>query len=84
MTKLKGTAHTRYFRNADEVEYIFGRTLTSEQRMMITAYIVTGVRPDPAGCWTCSPAAMRILTGEMDEYENDVDSGRQTWPWDIP
>lgn len=81
MTRLKGTKHTRYFSNVDEVEYVFGRTLTQEQAVMIQSYIVTGVRPDPAGCWTCSPAAMRLLTGEMDVYEDEVDAGRDVWPW---
>lgn len=84
MSRLKGTAHTRYFRNTDEVEYVFGRTLTQEQRIMIQAYITTGVRPDPKGCWSCSPADMRILTQQMDFYEDDVDEGRDTWPWSTP
>lgn len=84
MSRLKGTAHTLYFRNTDEVEYVFGRTLTQEQRIMIQSYIVTGVRPDPAGCWSCNAGAMRILTGEMDEYERSVLAGEETWPWSTP
>lgn len=81
MTKLKRTKHTKYFANTDEVEYVFGRTLTQEQRIMIQSYITTGVRPDPAGCWTCSPAAMRILTSEIDQYEAAVEAGTEKWPW---
>lgn len=84
MARPKSKPTTRYFRNTDEVEYVFGRTLTQEQRIMIQAYISTGVRPDPAGCWTCSPADMRILTGDMDQYEDRVDAGDETWPWDTP
>lgn len=84
MTRLKGTAHTDYFRNTDEVEYVFGVTLTQEQRIMIQSYITTGVRPDPQGCWTCSPAAMRILTGDMDEYERKLQAGEEKWPWATP
>lgn len=85
MTKRRERKYaTKYFRNTDEVEYVFGRTLTQEQRIMIQAYIQTGVRPDPAGCWTCSPAAMRILTAEMDEYEDAVEQGREKWPWGTP
>lgn len=81
MSRLNGTKHTDYFSNVDEVEYVFGRTLTQEQAIMIQAYITTGVRPDPSGCWSCSPADMRILTGKMDEYEIDVSEGRAAWPW---
>lgn len=81
MARPKSRFHTKYFRNTDEVEYVFGRTLSAEQQVMIQGYISTGIRPDPAGCWTCSPAAMRILTSDIDQYEIAVDEGRETWPW---
>jgi hypothetical protein len=81
---LKGTRHTKHFSNVDEVEYVFGRTFTAEQAIMVQAYITLGQRPDPAGCWSCSPADIRILTGQMDEYERAVDAGLVQWPWYIP
>lgn len=81
MTKLKGTRHTRYFSNLDEVEYIFGRTFNSEQAIMVMDYIVTGTRPDTQGCWSCSPAEIRILTGQIDRFEDDVEYGFVAWPW---
>ena len=81
---LKGTKYTRHFSNVDEVEYVFGRTFNQEQAIMVQSYITTGVRPDPAGCWSCSPAAIRILTSEMDQYEDAVDAGTEKWPWITP
>ena len=83
MPKRK-TKVTRYFSNVDEVEKVFNVTLTNEQAIMIQAYITTGVRPDPAGCWTCSPAAMRILTSDIDQFEDKVDAGVEKWPWPTP
>lgn len=80
--RITATKHTLYFSNPDEVEYVFGVTLNEEQRIMIHWYIISGNRPDPKGCWTCSPAAMRILTSDMDLYETAVKEGREVWPWE--
>lgn len=81
MTKLKGTRHTRYFSNVDEVEYVFGLTFSHEQKLMLQTYITTGQRPDNGGCWTCSPAYIRTLTATIDTYEDQLDKGEALWPW---
>lgn len=79
--RVGATWHTRYFRSIEEVEFIFGRTFTGDQQEAIMTYLVTGVRPDPGGCWTCDAAAMRKLTAAIDRYENGVADGSQPWPW---
>ena len=86
MAKIKAvpTKYTLYFSNYEEVEYVFETTLTSEQAIMIQAYITTGLRPDNAGCWQCSAGVMRVLTGKMDAYEYQVAVGLETWPWPLP
>lgn len=76
--------HTRYFRGYEEVEYIFNRTLTAEQREMIQTYIAFGFRPQNGSCWTCDAGQMRILTGKMDQFENELDAGTAEWPWPNP
>lgn len=65
------------FTNTDEVEYIFGRTLTARQREMIQHYIDTGERPEASPCVWCDEADMRILTSQMDLYDGP-------WPWSDP
>jgi hypothetical protein len=63
------------FSNVDEVELIFGRTLTSRQREMIQHYIDTDERPEAGPCVWCDEADMRLLTAEMDLYTGP-------WPWE--
>lgn len=63
------------FSNSDEVEVIFGRTLTSRQREMIQHYIDTGERPETGSCVWCDEADMRLLTAQMDFYDGP-------WPWE--
>jgi hypothetical protein len=75
--------YTRWFSNLDEVEYVFDITLSGDQAIMILDYLMTGQRPDPRGCWTCSPAAMRILTAQIDSYERQLDEGEVEWPWTV-
>lgn len=75
------TYHTRYFRGYEEVEYIFKRTLSPDQREMIQTYIAFGYRPNNGQCWTCDAGQMRILTGEIDQFENAVAAGEAEWPW---
>lgn len=62
------------FISVDEVELIFGRTLTFRQREMIQTYIDTGERPAAGPCAWCDEADMRILTAQMDMYDGP-------WPW---
>jgi hypothetical protein len=76
------TYHTEYFRNYEEVEYVFGLTLTPEQREQVQTYLFMGIRPDSGGCWTCSPAYVRKLTGRIDRFEDAVKAGTERWPWD--
>jgi hypothetical protein len=75
------TFHTEYFRNFEEVEYVFGLTLTAEQREQVQTYLFMGIRPETGGCWTCSPAFVRKLTGQIDQYELAVKNGTEQWPW---
>ena len=67
--------HTRYFKSLDEVEKVFGITITWDEQEAITIYLVTGIRPDPKGCWHCNAANMRRLTGWIDRYEDAVEQG---------
>jgi len=80
----EGKFHTKYFRSYEEVEYVFGLTFTPEQIELVQVYIFTGIRPDNAGCWTCTPGYIRKLTGKIDQYEIDLEAGRETWPWPLP
>jgi hypothetical protein len=73
--------HTKYFRSLDEVEYVFGRTLYGEQELMILEYLKFGIRPKNGGCWTCDAGTMRKLTGKIDQFEREVESGETQWPW---
>jgi hypothetical protein len=75
------TFHAEYFRSYEEVEYVFGLSLTAEQREQVQTYLFMGIRPDPGGCWTCSPAYVRKLTGQIDRYEDAVKAGTERWPW---
>jgi hypothetical protein len=72
------------FSNADEVEFVFQRTLTYRQREMIEHYIQTGERPEAQPCQWCDEADMRILTAQMDIYLQGVEEGYEEWPWDTP
>ena len=72
---------TRYYTNYEEVEYTLGYTFTPDQREMIATYIFTGQRPVANGCWSCNEGYIRKITGEMDQFENKVDSGEAVWPW---
>jgi hypothetical protein len=63
------------FSSADEVEFVFEITLTSNQWLMVQNYIIYDVRP-PAGCGVCDEGYIRVLTGRMDEYVKPAD-----WPW---
>jgi hypothetical protein len=67
--------HTKYFKNLEQVEEIFGITITYDEQEAILTYIATGIRPDPGGCWHCNAANMRRLTGWIDRYETLVDEG---------
>lgn len=71
--------HTRYFENLEQVESIFGTTITLDEQEAVLTYLVTGVRPDPGGCWHCNAANMRRLTGWIDHYEKLVDEGEATF-----
>lgn len=71
--------HTKYFKHLAQVEDVFGRTLAGDEQEAILVYIVTGVRPDPGGCWHCNAAEMRRLTGWMDTYERMVEEGAGTF-----
>lgn len=57
------------FTTVDEVELVFGRTLTFRQREMIQTYIDTDERPSVSGCVWCDEADMRLLTAQMDMYD---------------
>ena len=73
----------RYFKNYEEVERALNTPLTPEQRELVGIYLFTGQRPDPKGCWTCTPAYVRKITGEIDRYENDIAEGRRPWPLEV-
>lgn len=62
------------FKNAEEVELVFGITLTSNQYILVENYIQNGVRPDPDGCMGCDAGFVRKLTSDMDRYDGP-------WPW---
>jgi len=74
---------TRYFSNYEEVEYVFDLTFTPEQRELVQIYVQLGIRPDPKGCWTCTPAYIRKITSDIDIYEYAVDQGEEEWPWPL-
>lgn len=71
--------HTRYFSTLEEVEEVFGITITHDEQEAITTFLVTGLRPDPGGCWHCNAANMRRLTGWIDFYEKAIDEGEATF-----
>lgn len=75
--------HTKYFKSFEEVEYVFGLTFTPEQIELVQVYLFTGIRPDNAGCWTCTPGYIRKITGRIDQYEIDIDEGKETWPFPV-
>jgi hypothetical protein len=70
---------TPKFRKADEVEYVFGITLTGNQYIMVENYIQNGIRPE-AGCSWCDSGYIRVLTSEMDQFIIGVEAGREKWP----
>ena len=57
------------FKSADEVEFIFEITLTSNQWRGIENYIRRGIRPESNGCSWCDEGFIRELTGRMDAYD---------------
>lgn len=71
--------HTRYFKDLAQVESVFGRAITFDEQEAILTYLVTGIRPDPGGCWHCNAAEMRRLTGWIDTYERMVADGQLTF-----
>lgn len=73
--------HARHFRNVSEVEYCLGYTFTPSQTELVFTYLAMGVRPEPGNCYGCTPAYIRKITGEIDRYEDRVDSGEIKWPW---
>lgn len=72
---------TRYYQSYEEVEFTLGYTFTPEQREMVATYIFTGQRPEANGCWSCNEGYIRKITGEMDRFEDKVESGEVQWPW---
>lgn len=73
--------HTKYFTSVDEVEHVFGLTFTPGQYEMVWTYLQLGVRPDAGNCYGCTPAFIRKLTGQIDQYELKVQWGEVDWPW---
>lgn len=70
------------FKNATEVEEVFGLTLTGTQWLMVENYIQNGYRPE-AGCNWCETGFIRSLTGDMDQYES-LTGGVLSWEGPIP
>lgn len=62
------------FTNPDEVEYIFGITLTGNQRMLLLNFFQNGVIPYD-GCQVCDAGYVSKLISDMEHYDGP-------WPWD--
>lgn len=71
----------KYFSNVDEVELCLGYTFTPEQYELVGIYLFTGKRPEANGCWTCTEGYIRMITGEIDQYELAIERGEAIWPY---
>lgn len=63
--------NTKYFRTADEVEYVFGISMTAMERNHIEEFIQTGHQHK----------SVLAIAGEMLQFEYEVDAGIDRWPW---
>lgn len=63
--------NTKYFRSADEVEYVFDISLTAMERNHIEEFMQTGHQHK----------SVLAVIGEMLQFEYEVDAGIDQWPW---